>query len=67
MFRIASKLTSIAVMFAAWFDLPDLDAVRAMTVTVHFWQVIAFVVAVPAGLEVVYLAFLWHLSREGRR
>ena len=38
-----------------------------MTVTIHWWAVVTFVVAVPVVLQVLYLACLWCLSQEGRR
>jgi hypothetical protein len=34
-----------------------------MTVTLHAWAVVAFVVAVPVALEVAYLLCLWRISR----
>ena len=34
-----------------------------MTATLHAWMVIAFIVAVPVAVEVVYLLCLWCLSR----
>ena len=34
-----------------------------MTVTIHAWAIVAFVVAAPVAVEVVYLLFLWRVSR----
>lgn len=34
-----------------------------MTVTLHAWVIVAFVVAVPVAVEILYLLFLWRVSR----